>query len=117
MKIKDPFVNQDSSVILLEKVKKWKADLENKIKQLEEKIYNFHTKHGYSSLEEMRVMDKDKKYIGAEVNELGYITDTSAIDNFFLKVDIPLDIKMGYYKIDGNKLKLDEAMRARLWGD
>lgn len=117
MKKNDAFVTLDSSVLLLEKVKIWRANYEDKVKELENKINSFCRKHGYEKLEDIHVLDKGKKYMGAELNSLGYVANVSNLDSVFEKVDIPLDVKMGYYKIVDDELVLDEAMRARLWGE
>lgn len=115
MKNGEVFTEQMSSFILLDKVDNWKKSYEKQIKDLEEKIANFCSKHGYEKLEDVHVLDRDKKYMGAELNSLGYVANVSNLDSVFEKVDVPLDIKMGYYKIVDDELILDEAMRARLW--
>lgn len=125
---KEKLIDMDSSELILrkivdlknkyeEKIKKLEEDHKNEIKKIENKINSFVTKHGYNSLEELKVLDNHKRYIGAELNELGYVKSVSLIDSFFDQTTIPDNLSMGYYKIKNNELVLDEAMRARLWGD
>ena len=67
-------------------------------------------------IDKVKIFKKGTSYHYVELDDYGYIKDYSIIKGDIIEdVDIPNDIKYGYYKLDGNKIIKDKEMEMKLW--
>lgn len=97
------------------------------IPELKRVIKEFVEKHGgkydgtdamtaVMSLATTKAIENNVPYMGVIV-ENGYVKDIVPVNDFMKTIEVPEDLKRGYYKYENGKLIVDEARKALLWGD
>ena len=67
------------------------------------------------SFEKLNVIKPDTEYIHFTISKEGYISGEEEFGAIVEKQELPADIFRGYYKVEDEKIVLDEEQRHKLW--